>query len=83
VKYEGGRVPVPATFTASPVAYEGKILIVSEDGDGFLVKAGPVHEVVRTNPLKEPVYASPAVSQGRIFIRGLHHLYAIGPGGKS
>jgi outer membrane protein assembly factor BamB len=84
VKYEGGRVPVPATFTASPVAYEGKILIVSEEGDGFLVKAGPVHEIVRTNPLKEPVYASPAVSQGRIFIRGLHHLYAIGPSpGKS
>jgi outer membrane protein assembly factor BamB len=85
VKYEGARVPVPASFTASPVAFEGKILMVSEEGDGFLVKAGPVHEVVRTNPLKEPVYASPAVSQGRIFIRGVSHLYAIaaGPPGKS
>jgi outer membrane protein assembly factor BamB len=80
VQYEGARVPVPATFTASPVAFEGRILIVSEEGDGFLVKAGPVHAVVRTNSLKEPVYASPAVSQGRIFIRGLSHLYAIGPG---
>ena len=53
-------------------------LIVSEEGDGFLLKAGPVHEVVRTNPLKEPVYASPAVSQGRIFIRGEKNLYCIG-----
>src|SRR5215813_6912756 len=35
VKYEGGRIPIPATFTASPVAFEGKILLTSEDGDTF------------------------------------------------
>ena len=39
--YEGGRVPVPATFTASPVAVDGKILLTSEDGDTFVIKAGP------------------------------------------
>lgn len=77
VKYEGGRVPVPATFTASPIAYEGKMLLVSEDGDTFVIKAGATHEVLRTNSLNEPVYASPAVSQGRIFIRGEKHLYCI------
>jgi outer membrane protein assembly factor BamB len=33
VKYEGGRIPIPATFTASPIAFEGKILLTSEDGD--------------------------------------------------
>jgi outer membrane protein assembly factor BamB len=77
VKYEGGRVPVPATFTASPVAFDGKILLTSEDGDTFFVKAGPVHEVIRTNSLGEPVYASPAVASGKIFIRGEKHLYAI------
>ena len=38
VKYEGGRIPIPATFTASPVAFEGKILMTSEDGDTFVVK---------------------------------------------
>lgn len=77
VKYEGGRVPVPATFTASPVAFDGKILLTSEDGDTFVVKAGPKHEVLRTNSLGEPVYASPAVAAGKIFIRGEKHLYAI------
>jgi outer membrane protein assembly factor BamB len=77
VKYEGGRVPVPATFTASPVAYEGKILLTSEDGDTFIIKSGPVHEVLRTNSLGEPVYASPAISQGKIFIRGEKTLYCI------
>ena len=78
VKYEGGRVPVPATFTASPVAFDGKILLTSEDGDTFFVKAGPKHEVLRTNSLGEPVYASPALAAGHIFIRGEKHLYAIG-----
>jgi outer membrane protein assembly factor BamB len=77
VKYEGGRVPVPATFTASPVAFDGKILLTSEDGDTFVVKAGPKHEVVRTNTVGEPVYASPAVADGKLFIRGEKHLYAI------
>ncbi|HEX6740079.1 MAG TPA: PQQ-binding-like beta-propeller repeat protein [Vicinamibacteria bacterium] len=77
VKYEGGRVPVPATFMASPVAYDGKILLLSEDGDGFLIKAGAVHEILKTNSLKEPVHASPAIAGGSLYIRGEKHLYRI------
>jgi len=78
VKYEGGRVPVPASFTASPVAFDGKILLTSEDGDTFIVKAGPKHEILGTNSVGEPVYASPAVADGNIFIRGERNLYCIG-----
>ena len=78
VKYEGGRVPVPATFTASPVAFEGKILLTSEDGDTFVVKAGPKHEIIAVNTVGEPVYASPAVADGHIFIRAERNLYCIG-----
>jgi outer membrane protein assembly factor BamB len=84
VKYEGGRVPVPATFTASPVAFDDKILLTSEDGDTFVIKAGPRHEVLRTNSLGEPVYASPAIAGGRIYIRSEKNLYCIKNGsGKS
>jgi len=78
VKYEGGRVPVPATFTASPVAFDGKILMTSEDGDTFVIKAGPTHEILGTNTVGEPVYASLAVADGNIFIRGERNLYCIG-----
>jgi len=78
VKYEGGRIPIPATFTASPVAFEGKILLTSEDGDTFIVKAGPQHEILGTNSIGEPVYASPAIADGHIFIRGEKNLYCIG-----
>ena len=77
VKYEGVRPPTNATFMASPVAFEGKILLFSEDGDTHVIKAGPQHEVLRTNPLGEPIQASPAISQGSLFIRGGQHLFRI------
>ena len=76
-KYEGGRVPVPATFFASPVAFDDKILLTSEDGDSFVIEAGPVHKVLQTNSVGEPVYASPAIANGTIYIRGDKHLFAI------
>lgn len=76
------RLPVPARFTASPIAFEGKILIVSEDGDGFVLRAGPVPEVLSVSSLAEPVYASPAVSGGKIFVRGAEHLYCLMDGAR-
>ncbi len=80
--YEGGRIPVPATFTASPVAFDGKLLLTSEDGDTYVIKAGPKHEVLATNTVGEPVYASPAISDGMIFIRGEKSLFCIGGNGR-
>ena len=71
------RLPIAAKFTASPVAFEGKILIMSEDGDGFILKAGQTPDVLNANSLGEPVYASPAISSGKIFIRGESHLYCV------
>jgi len=78
VKYEGGRPPVPATFMASPVALDGKILLASQDGDVFVIKAGPAHQVLGTNSLGEPISASPAIANGRLYIRGEKTLFAIG-----
>lgn len=77
VQYEGGRPPVPATFTSSLVAYGDRLLMTSEDGDTFVIKAGPAHEVLRTNSIGEPVYASLALADRTIFIRGERHLFAV------
>jgi outer membrane protein assembly factor BamB len=77
VVYLGGRMPVPSTFTASPVAFADKLLYTSEEGQTFVVKAGPTHEILRTNSVDEPVFASPALADGTIFIRGERHLFAI------
>ena len=78
VRYEGARPPVPASFMASPVAVNGHLLLTSQDGDTFVVRAGPRFELVGTNPLGEPISASAAVAGGRLFIRGERHLFAIG-----
>jgi outer membrane protein assembly factor BamB len=78
LKYEGGRVPVPSRFMGSPVAFAGFVAMTSEDGDTFMLRAGPTHEIVRTNSVDEPVLSSPAIANGRIYIRGEKHLFAIG-----
>ena len=80
VVYEGGRVPVPATFMASPVAYDGKIFLTSVDGDTFVLQAGPEHRVLRTNAIGEPAASTPALSRGRVLVRGARHLFCIGRG---
>ena len=77
VQYEGGRPPIGARFTASLVAFGDRLLQTSEDGDTFVIRAGPKHEVIRTNPIGEPVYASLALAKGTIYIRGDKHLFAV------
>ena len=53
------------------------LLLTSIDGDTYVIRAGPTHEVIATNAIGEPVYASLAVSQGRILVRGASHLFCI------
>jgi outer membrane protein assembly factor BamB len=77
-QYEGERLPAPARFTASPVAVAGRILLTAEDGRTFVVRAGPKLEVERVNSLGEPVRASPAIADGRIYLRGASAVFAIG-----
>jgi outer membrane protein assembly factor BamB len=65
-------------FSASPVAADGRIYLTSEDGDIFVVRAGPKFELLATNPMGELMMATPAISSGLMFVRTQHHLYAIG-----
>jgi len=81
-KYEGKRFPAPSQFVASPVAFDGKLLISSEDGDTYVVKAGPEHELLGTNPLGEQMFASLALVGDSIYIRGEKHLYRIRDGSR-
>ena len=73
------RIPHQGSgFSASPVASDGKIYLSSEDGDVFVVKAGPKFEMIGTNPVGEPLMATPALSSGVLIIRAQHHVFAIG-----
>lgn len=59
-----------SAFTASPVAADGKIYIMSEEGDVFVVKeGGRTYELLATNPFGEIGMATPAISEGVIYIR--------------
>ena len=65
-------------FTASPVASDGRIYFTSEDGDVYVVKAGPTFELLATNPLGEVAMATPAISEGTLLFRTRNHLVAVG-----
>ena len=64
-------------FSASPVAGDGKVYFASEDGDVFVVKAGPAFELAATNPMGEVCMASPALSNGVIYFRTQSHVVAV------
>jgi outer membrane protein assembly factor BamB len=65
-------------FTASPVASDGKIYLSSEDGDVFVVKAGPKYELLSKNPVGEVMMATPAISDNLVIVRTISHLFAFG-----
>jgi outer membrane protein assembly factor BamB len=65
-------------FSASPTAADGRIYLPSEDGDIFVVKSGKDFALLSTNPMGERLMATPALSDGTMFVRGEHNLFAIG-----
>ena len=64
-------------FTSSPWAYNGKIFCLSEDGDTYVIQAGPEYKLVGKNSLGEMCMATPAIAQGSLIIRTASRLYRI------
>ncbi|MDA0806680.1 MAG: PQQ-binding-like beta-propeller repeat protein [Planctomycetota bacterium] len=65
-------------FSASLVTAGGLVYFQADDGTTRVVKPGPDMEIVSENELGERSYASPAISEGQLFIRGEKHLFCIG-----
>jgi outer membrane protein assembly factor BamB len=65
-------------YTASPVAADGKLYFTSEQGGVRVVRAGPKYELLAVNPLGDVCLATPAISDGMIFVRTEHYLMGIG-----
>ena len=65
-------------FSASPVALDGKLFFTNDEGETFVVRASDEFELMRVNTLGEPVLASPALVDGRWYIRTAGNLIAIG-----
>ena len=66
-----------SAFTSSPWAYDGKVFCLSEDGDTFVIQAGPEFKLLGKNPLGEMCMATPAISRGSLIIRTASKLYRI------
>jgi len=69
-------------FSASPVAVEGKIYFTNDDGETFVLNPAPDFRLLHVNRLGEQTLASPALVDGRWYIRTAGHLLAIGEAGK-
>jgi outer membrane protein assembly factor BamB len=64
-------------MTASPVLIDGKIFAINETGTVFVLAAAPTFKLLAKNALGEPVLATPAVADNRLYIRGAEHLFCI------
>jgi outer membrane protein assembly factor BamB len=76
-KYAAQRLH-PAKYRASPVLADDKLYVVAHDGAVSVVKAGPRFELLGENRMGDDMGASPAIANGRIYLRGFKNLYAIG-----
>ena len=65
-------------FSASPVAGDGKVYLLSETGETIVLKAGREFQIVARNDLGERLVASPAISNGQLFMRTDDYLFCIG-----
>ena len=79
--YGRQRVAVGTGFSASLWAYNGKIFALSEDGDTYVIQAGPDFEILGKNSLDEFTMATPAIARGSLIIRTASNLYRITTGG--
>ena len=64
--------------SASLVSAGGLVYFLSDSGVARVVRPGPAFDLVAENKLGEHCHASPAISDGQIFIRAEKHLYCIG-----
>ena len=72
------RLPlVGSGFSASPVAADGKIYLSNEDGEMLVIEAGDSFKHIATNSMGETLMATPAISDGTMFVRGASTLFAI------
>jgi outer membrane protein assembly factor BamB len=64
-------------FSSSPIAVDSKLYFASEEGEVYVIKAGPQFELLSKNLLGEIAMASPAVSENALYYRTRGHVVSI------
>jgi outer membrane protein assembly factor BamB len=72
------RLSATGAYYSSPVAGDGKVYFLSEEGKLTVLRSTPDCEVISTADFGEPAYATPALLDGQIFLRTSGHLYCFG-----
>ena len=75
---EGRTREALGEYYASPVAADGKVFLASSEGKITVLKASAEWEVLQVNDLADEVHATPALSEGRIYVRTRSALYCFG-----
>lgn len=70
------------SYWSSPVAADGKIFLASEEGKIAAVRAGSDWEILAINNLDEDIFATPAILDGRIYVRTRASLYCFAKGSR-
>jgi outer membrane protein assembly factor BamB len=73
-----GRLGAPGGYYASPVVAGGRIYAASDQGTVVVFEAGDALRVLARNELKEPILATPAIVEGKLYVRTVSTLYAFG-----
>lgn len=72
------RVGHGAKYYASPIAADGRILLLDTEGKAAVVSAEAEWKTQNTTDLKDHCFATPALAAGKVFVRGESHLYCFG-----
>jgi outer membrane protein assembly factor BamB len=73
-----GKLGNSKSFISSPVASDGRIYIVDEEGIVYIIKDGDEFRVLSEIPLNDICMTAPAITDGTIFFRTQHYLIAAG-----
>ncbi len=77
--HKSARIPGAIdSYYASPIAAAGKIFLFSEQGRAAVLTPGAQWELLQVNDFDEPIYATPAIASGHLYIRTASALYSIG-----
>jgi len=72
------KLGTAGSFIASPVASDGRIYIVDEMGTVYIISDGSTFKLLAEIPMKDVCMTAPAITDGMIYFRTQHYLYAAG-----
>jgi len=72
------KLGTAGSFIASPVASDGRIYIVDEMGTIYIISDGSTFKLLAEIPMKDICMTAPAITDGMIYFRTQHYLFAVG-----